>query len=102
MKKKFVLCGLMLQVSSGLFAAGDARSEINSLISTWLIPILGLCFIASFIVLVLTNSDGLRGKNGASKYEAWIAVAEGMIFVVVGIAALYFIVNRVSTMAFSI
>ena len=39
MKKKIVLLGLMLQASSSMFAqTANSRSDINSMLSSWLIP----------------------------------------------------------------
>ena len=89
MKKKIVLLGLLLQASSSMFAqTANSRSDINSMLSSWLIPAIGLLMLGGFIGLVIYNQEALRGKNGLSKQDGWISVGEGMIFIVVGIAAI--------------
>ena len=46
MKKKIVLLGLMLQASSSMFAqTANSRSDINSMLSSWLIPAIGLLML---------------------------------------------------------
>ena len=101
MKKKIVLLGLMLQASSSMFAqTANSRSDINSMLSSWLIPAIGL--LGGFIGLVIYNQEALRGKNGLSKQDGWISVGEGMIFIVVGIAAIGFIASKLASMNFSI
>lgn len=50
MKKKIVLLGLMLQASSSMFAqTANSRSDINSMLSSWLIPAIGLLMLGGFI-----------------------------------------------------
>lgn len=103
MKKKIVLLGLMLQASSSMFAqTANSRSDINSMLSSWLIPIVSALMLTGFIGLVVHNQDALRGKNGLSKQDGWISVGEGMIFVVLGIAAIGFIASKLASMNFSI
>lgn len=101
MKKKLITCGMMLQASSTLFAQ-NSRGDINTMISSWLIPVVGLCLIGGFIFVVVQNFDGLRGKNGANKAEAWWAVGEGIIFVVLGVGAITFVASKLAGMNFSI
>ena len=85
MKKKIVLLGLLLQASSSMFAqTANSRSDINSMLSSWLIPAIGLLML------------------GLSKQDGWISVGEGMIFIVVGIAAIGFIASKLASMNFSI
>ena len=99
MKKKIVLLGLMLQASSSMFAqTANSRSDINSMLSSWLIPAIGLLMLGGFIGLVIYNQEALRGKNGLSKQDGWISVGEGMIFIVVGIAAIGFIASKLASM----
>jgi hypothetical protein len=100
MKKKLLICALMIQSSSAF--AQNSRSEINSLISSWIIPVVGLLMLIGFLALVVHNIDGLRGKNGLSKQDAWIAVGEGMIFVVVGISAFGYVASRLASMNFQV
>ena len=103
MKKKIVLLGLMLQASSSMFAqTANSRSDINSMLSSWLIPAIGLLMLGGFIGLVIYNQEALRGKNGLSKQDGWISVGEGMRFIVVGIAAIGFIASKLASMNFSI
>lgn len=103
MKKKIILFGMMLQASSSLFAqSANSRTDINSMLGSWLIPAIGLLMLGGFIALVIANQEALRGKNGLSKQDGWIAVGEGMIFVVVGIAAIGFIAQKLSGMNFTI
>ena len=103
MKKKIVLLGLMLQASSSMFAqTANSRSDINCMLSSWLIPAIGLLMLGGFIGLVIYNQEALRGKNGLSKQDGWISVGEGMIFIVVGIAAIGFIASKLASMNFSI
>lgn len=101
MKKKLFLFTLMLQASSSLFAQ-SARTDINSLMSTWLIPIVGFLMLAAFIGLVIHNMDALLGKNGLSKQDGWINVGTGLIYVACGIAAISFVATKVAGMNFTI
>lgn len=103
MKKRIILLTLLLQVSSALFAqTANSRSDINSMLSSWLIPAIGLVMLGGFVGLVIHNQEALRGKNGLSKQDGWISVGEGMIFIVVGIAAIGFIASKLASMNFSI
>ena len=102
--KKFILVGAFSCLTNlSLFAQGlQSRTEINSMLNSWLVPVLGLGLIIGFAGLVWHNIDGIRGKNGASKQDAWTAVGEGMIFVILGIAAIGYVANKVAAMNFSI
>jgi hypothetical protein len=80
----------------------SSRTEINSMLSSWLVPAIGLLMFLCFAVLLLINMDGLRGKNGASQEEAWLNVGKGMLFVVLGIASLTFVASKISSMNFTI
>ena len=103
MKKRIVLLTLILQVSSALFAqTANSLSDINSMLSSWLKPAIGLVMLGGFVGLVIHNQEALRGKNGLSKQDGWISVGEGMIFIVVGIAAIGFIASKLASMNFSI
>ena len=101
MKKKLLLCALMVQSSSMLFAQ-SARTDINTVITNWIIPGACLCIIVGFIVHVINNLDGLRGKNGASKSEAWLAVGEGVAYVLAIVVAIGFVATTLASMAFAI
>lgn len=102
--KKIILLGILSCLStSRLLAQGpQSRTEINTMLNSWLVPVLGLGLLIGFAGLVWHNIDGIRGKNGASKQDAWTAVGEGMIFVILGIAAIGYVANKVATMSFSI
>lgn len=101
MKKKLFLLTLMLQASSSLFAQ-NARTDINSLMSTWLIPVVAFLILASFLGLVIHNMDALLGKNGLSKQEGWINVVLGIVYVACGIAAIGLVATKVAGMNFTI
>ncbi len=102
MKKRIITLSLMLHASSMLFAQANSRSDINSMLNSWLIPAIGLLMLGGFIALVIANQEALRGKNGLSKQDGWIAVGEGMIYIVVGVAAIGFIAGKLAGMNFSI
>lgn len=103
MKKKILLFALMIQVSSVLFAqTANSRSDINSMINSWIIPVVGLLLLIGFLALVIHNIDAIRGKNGLSKQDGWLSVGEGMAFVVVAVAAIGFVANKLAGMNFSI
>ena len=44
----------------------QSRTEINTMLNSWLVPVLGLGLLIGFAGLVWHNIDGIRGKNGAS------------------------------------
>lgn len=102
MKKKLILCVMLLQVSSALFAQGNAKAEINSILNSWMVPVLALGLFGGFAALVWHNQDAIRGKNGLSKQDGWFAVGEGMIFVVFGMAAFTFVAGKLSGMSFTL
>lgn len=103
MKKKILLCVLMTNMSSALFAQSvNARTEVNTIITTIIIPVCALGLLIGFIALCWQNQEGLRGKNGASKQDAWFSVGEGMIFVFIVIAAIGAVAAKLTSMSFSI
>lgn len=103
MKKKILFFSLMAQASSTLFAqSANSRTEINSIMNSWLIPIAGFLLLIGFLALVIQHLDAIRGKNGLSKQDGWFAVGEGMIYVVLSIAAIGIVAAKVAGMSFSI
>jgi len=101
MKKKIFVAALMVQSSSLLFAQ-NSRSDINSLLSSWIIPVVGLLMFVGFAVLVIANFDGIRGKNGTDSNEAWMSVGKGMIYVVLGVAAFGWVASKLASMNFQV
>lgn len=68
MKKKLVSLILMLQVSEILSAQTiNARTDLNNILTNYILPVAGLLLFLGFIVLVIANLDSIRGKNGASE-----------------------------------
>ena len=103
MKKKILLFSLMAQASSTLFAQSvDSRTEINSIMNSWLIPIAGFLLLVGFIALVIQHIDAIRGKNGLSKQDGWFAVGEGIVYIVITIGAIGFIAHKAAGMSFNI
>lgn len=102
MKKKIFLLTLLTQMSLNSFAAGDGKSEINSLIGSWLIPGCAIMFVLFFIGLCIYHADGLRGRNGLSKSDAWTAVFEGLAIVLVIISAVGALVAKLAAWNFQI
>lgn len=103
MKKKIVLLIFLLFEHTISFAqSATSRSEINSILSSWIVPAIGLLMFLAFAVLVIINLDALRGKNGMSQEEGWMNVGKGMIFVVLGVAALGFVASKLATMNFTV
>ena len=67
MKKKIVLLGLMLQASSSMFAqTANSRSDINSMLSSWLIHAIGLLMLGGYNGLVNFFQEALSGPHGLS------------------------------------
>lgn len=103
MKKKVLFFVLMLQASTSMFAqSANSRADINSMISSWIVPAVGLLMLGGFIGLVIHNQEALRGKNGLSKQDGWLSVGEGMIYVVFGVAAMGFVASKLAGMNFTI
>lgn len=103
MKKKVFLFTMMLQVSSALFAqSSDTRSDVNNILSTTIVPVLGLLLFIGFAVLVIANLDAIRGKNGSSSEEGWMNVGKGVAYIVVAITILGFVAAKLSSMNFSV
>lgn len=63
--KKIILLGILSCLStSRLLAQGlQSRTEINSMLNSWLVPVLGLGLFIGFAGLVWHNIDGIRGKT---------------------------------------
>ena len=101
MKKKLLMCTLMFQTSSVLFAQ-NSRSDINSLLSSWVAPVVGFGILLGFLGLVIQNFDAIRGKNGLSKQDGWLAVGEGIIYVVLVISAIVFVASKVAGINFTV
>lgn len=92
---------LMVQVSS-ILSAQNSRTDINSVLSSWIWPIVGLGFLLSFAGLIWHNWDALRGKNGLSAQDGWMAVGLGLVYVLVGLTALQWVATKVASMNYSI
>ncbi|WP_163176070.1 hypothetical protein [Bacteroides sp. 51] len=101
MKKKLFISSMMLMASNMLFAQ-SARGDINGAINDWIVPASAFVLVIGFIILVANNLDGLRGKNGTSKSEAWLAVGEGVAYIFIVVVAIGAIASKVSSMSFSI
>jgi len=102
MKKKLLLSAIIGTCSNMAFAQTSARTDINSAITNWLIPIMGLLFIVGVTITILHNLDGIRGKQGTDQKEAWFNVIQTVVFILVGISILYFVVSKVSAISFSV
>lgn len=104
MKKKLLFLFMLVLSHDSLFAqtGSSSRSEINSMLSSWLIPVIGLGLLLGFVALVWNNIDAIRGKNGLSKQDGWMAVGEGMIFVILGIGAIGFVAHKIASMNFTV
>lgn len=102
MKKKFVLFSLLLMASSGAFAQTNARTDINTMITNVILPVFGLGMLAGFLGLLWHNFEGLRGKNGLSKQDAWLSVGEGMVYVFLGSSLLSAVAVKLSSMNVSL
>ena len=103
MKKKLVSLILMLQVSEILSAQTiNARTDLNNILTNYILPVAGLLLFLGFIVLVIANLDSLRGKNGASAEEGWMNVGKGTAFIFVILTLLGAIANKLASMSFQI
>lgn len=91
----------MTMVSSGVFAQ-SSRTDINSALSTWIWPVVGFGFLCCFARLVWVNWDAIQGKGGLQKQDGWLAVGEGLIYVLVICTALGFVAGKVAAMNYSI
>jgi hypothetical protein len=99
--KKIISIAMMAAMSLPLFAQ-NSRTDINSMLNSWFVPVIGLGLFVGFVGLVWHNIDAIRGKNGASKQDGWMAVGEGMVYIVLVVAALTFVASKLAGMTFSI
>ncbi len=103
MKKKLVLLTLMLQVSEMLPAQTiNARTDLNNILTNYILPAAGLLLFTGFVILVIANLDSIRGKNGASAEEGWMNVGKGTAFIFVILTLLGAIANKLASMSFQI
>jgi hypothetical protein len=102
MKKKLLLSAIIGTFSNLVFAQTSARSDINTAISNWIIPILGFLFIVGTVITILHNMDGIRGKAGADQKEAWFNVGQTVVYILVGISIIYFVVSKVTAISFTV
>lgn len=102
MKKKFLLSFSAYMPAMMYAQSASSRTEINSMLQSWIIPIMGLIVFTAFAILVFVNLDALRGKNGLSKEEGWMNVGQGVIYVVLGISILGFVASKLAGMSFTI
>ncbi len=103
MKKKLISLILTLQVPEMLSAQViNARSDLNNILTNYILPVAGLLLFLGFIVLVIANLDSIRGKNGASAEEGWMNVGKGTAFIFVILTLLGAIANKLASMSFQI
>ena len=103
MKKKLVSLTLMLQVSEILSAQTiNARTDLNNILTNYILPAAGLLLFTVFVILVIANLDSIRGKNGASAEEGWMNVGKGTAFIFVILTLLGAIANKLASMSFQI
>lgn len=101
--KKRILLVLLIGFPTIMSAQSiNSRTDINSMLQSWIIPIMGIIMFLAFAVLVFVNLDALRGKNGLSKEEGWMNVGQGLVYIVLGIAALSFVASKLAGMSFTI
>lgn len=63
MKKKLISLVLILQVSEALSAQTiNARTDLNNILTNYILPVAGLLLFLGFIILVIANLDSIRGK----------------------------------------
>ena len=103
MKKKLVSLILMLQVSEILSAQTiNARTDLNNILTNYILPVGGVLLFLGFLVLVIANLDCLWGNNGASAEEGWMNVGKGTAFIFVILTLLGAIANKLASMSFQI
>lgn len=93
----------MLQVSEMLSAQTiNARTDLNNILTNYILPAAGLLLFTGFVILVIANLDSIRGKNGASAEEGWMNVGKGTAFIFVILTLLGAIANKLASMSFQI
>lgn len=103
MKKKLISLVLILQVSEALSAQTvNARTDVNNILTSYIIPIGGLLLFVGFLGFVIANLDTLKGKNGASAEEGWMNVGKGTAYIFVILSLLGAIANKLASMNFQI
>lgn len=102
MKKKLFLLSALLSFSTLAFSQTTARSDINTTLNDWIIPIIIFELILATALTIISNSDGMWGKSGSDSKQSWVNIGKIVVYVSVGISILYFVVSKTTTITISI